>query len=67
MKIQNTITPSLKVRTDLSAGYWTCTGVQGSHDRRGYYWDSPTASVCYKPKYAPLFGAPVAPGDEDDE
>jgi hypothetical protein len=55
-------TTGLKVRTGLASGYWTCTGVQGQHDWRGYYMNNPKASVCYKPKYAPLYGAPAEPG-----
>lgn len=64
---QSVITGGLKVRTGLAAGYWTCTGVKGARDKYGYYYNRPYAAVCYKPKYAPLFGAPAAPGGSDTD
>lgn len=62
MKSEKSNLTSLRVRTGLNSGYWTCTGVRGQTDNQGYYWNNPQAAVCYKPKYAPLFGAPAAPG-----
>lgn len=62
---QKTVRTAIVVRTDLYSGYWTCTGVKGAHDWQGYYYNNPTAAVCYKPKYAPLFGAPASPGGDD--
>jgi hypothetical protein len=56
----------LKVHTGITAGYWTCTGVRGQQDAQGYYWNSPQAAVCYKPKYASLFGAPAVPGGDEN-
>ena len=65
-KQQDVSTHGLKVRTGLTAGYWTCNTVTGTHDQNGYYWDYPKAAVCYKPKYAQIIGAPVALGGGDD-
>jgi len=48
MEYKNTILNNLKVRTGISSGYWTCTGVKGQADARGFYWDNPQAAVCYK-------------------
>jgi len=62
MQYKKTVSLCLDVRTGIKSGYWTCTGVKGQADAQGYYWDQPQAAVCYKPKYAPLFGAPAAPG-----
>ena len=56
----------LKVRTGITAGYWTCSGVKGAKDKYGYYYNRPYAAVCYKPKNAPLFGAPAVPGGDED-
>jgi hypothetical protein len=67
MKKQQSVSKHvLKVRTGLSSGYWTCTGVTGTHDKRGYYWNYPKAAVCYKPKYAPIVGAPAIMGGGGD-
>jgi hypothetical protein len=66
MGTKKTILNNFIVRTGITSGYWTCTGVRGQSDERGYYWNNPQAAVCYKPKYAPLFGAPAAPGGTDN-
>ena len=65
-KDQKLFAQGFKVQTDLKSGYWTCTGVKGKHDKRGYYWNYPKAAVCYKPKYAPIVGAPVVLGGGED-
>jgi hypothetical protein len=62
---KKTTLKTMKVRTGLTSGYWTRTGVRGVSDANGYYWNNPQAAVCYKPKYAPLFGAPAVPGGEN--
>ena len=54
MKQQTT----LRVRTDLKAGAWSCLNVRGQADRKGNIWGA-RSEACYKPQYAPLFGAPV--------
>ena len=66
MKIIKSNSHSFKVHTGITSGYWTCSGVRGKPDERGYYWNNPKAAVCYKPQYAPLFGAPPAPGGTDN-
>lgn len=63
MKEQRNSSQGLAVRTGVTAGYWTCTGVRGKADRRGIFWN-PKMSACYKPKYAPIFGAPVPLEDQ---
>lgn len=59
------MSPALRVRTEIKSGYWTCTGVQGQQDWRGYYLNGATAALCYKPKYAPIFGAPALYGGDN--
>jgi hypothetical protein len=54
----------IHLRSGLIAGYWTCTGVQGTQGAPGYYCQ-PSMKVCYKPKNAMLYGAPAAPGGSD--
>jgi hypothetical protein len=67
MKDTQTIqTGRLHVRTDIKAGYWTCTGVKGAQNMRGVF-QHPRASVCYKPKYAPIYGAPASYGGDESE
>lgn len=61
-----TFSPGMKVRSGVTAGYWTCTGLQGQQSPPGYYY-RPFAKVCYKPKYAPIFGAPAAFGGDDQD
>lgn len=56
----------MKVRSGIYAGYWTCTGVQGPKSPTGYY-RLPSAKVCYKAKYAPIFGAPAVLGGSDED
>jgi hypothetical protein len=62
---KQTTSLGVPVRTALKSGYWTCTGVYGTPDATGVVHGA-RASVCYKPKYAPIFGAPAFPGGGDN-